>query len=90
MPHITTHGIHIYYETFGSGEPLLLLMGLGGSGAGWQDHVAVYRQNFRCSVPDNRGTGQSDSPAGPWALVDRLPGAINTMTAGGSPSSVMH
>ncbi len=30
------------------------------------------------------------SVAGPWELVERLPASINAMTAGGSPSSVMH
>jgi photosystem II stability/assembly factor-like uncharacterized protein len=30
------------------------------------------------------------SVAGPWELLERLPASINAMTAGGSPSSVMH
>ena len=81
MPHVPTNGIRVYYDTFGSGEPLLLLMGLGGSGSGWRDHVAVYRKKFRCIVPDNRGTGQSDAPEGPYTTAQMAMDALGVLDA---------
>ena len=39
---------------------------------------------------DDGALYHADSAAGPWELVERLPASINAMTAGGSPSSVMH
>ena len=67
MPYITTNKIKLYYEERGSGDPLILIMGLGAPGSLWEEHVAVYEQVFRCFVIDNRGAGQSDQPMGPYS-----------------------
>ena len=58
------NGAHLYYEVYGEGEPLLLIMGLGANHLGWAAQVPVYAQEFRVIVFDNRGTGQSDFPEG--------------------------
>jgi len=66
MPNIRTNGIDIHYEERGSGEPLILLMGLGADGPTWEDHVKVYEHHFRCILIDNRGAGRSAKPLGPY------------------------
>jgi len=66
MPYSTTNGIRLHYEERGSGEPLILIMGLGAPGNLWEEHVASYKQFFRCFVIDNRGAGKSDQPLGPY------------------------
>jgi pimeloyl-ACP methyl ester carboxylesterase len=66
VPSVTCNGIQIHYQERGSGEPLLLIMGLGAPGSLWEDHVAAYEQHFRCILIDNRGAGDSDKPAGPY------------------------
>ena len=66
MPETTANGIEMHYEERGSGEPLILLMGLGAPGSLWEDHAATYKQHFRCILIDNRGAGESDKPAGPY------------------------
>jgi pimeloyl-ACP methyl ester carboxylesterase len=58
--------ITIHYEERGSGEPLVLIMGLGAPGSRWEEHVACYEQHFRCILIDNRGAGGSDKPNGPY------------------------
>lgn len=61
-----------YVET-GSGDPLVLIMGLGADRTAWDLHVDVYRTRFRCIAVDNRGAGASAKPAGPYttaALAD--------------------
>ena len=55
----------MHYDERGSGDPLILIMGLGAPGSLWEDHVASYEQYFRCILIDNRGAGESDKPAGP-------------------------
>jgi 3-oxoadipate enol-lactonase len=58
------NGTRLYYEVYGKGEPLLLIMGLGASHLGWTAQVPVYAREFRVIVFDSRGTGQSDFPQG--------------------------
>ena len=68
MPSIHSNGIKIHYEERGSGDPLILIMGLGTPGNRWEDHVACYEQHFRCILIDNRGAGGSDKPKGPYTI----------------------
>jgi pimeloyl-ACP methyl ester carboxylesterase len=67
MPYVTTNKIRLFYEECGSGDPLILIMGLGAPGSLWEEHVASYEQYFRCYVIDNRGAGKSDQPMGPYS-----------------------
>ena len=69
MPLITTNGINLHYEERGSGEPLLLIMGITAPGSVWQKHADDWQQHFRCIMPDNRGVGHSDKPAGPYTTA---------------------
>ena len=58
------NGARLYYEVYGEGEPLLLIMGLGANHLSWTAQVPVYAREFQVIVFDNRGTGQSDFPEG--------------------------
>jgi pimeloyl-ACP methyl ester carboxylesterase len=66
MTLVATNGIQMYYEERGSGDPLLLIMGITARGAVWEKHAEFWARDFRCIVPDNRGVGLSDKPAGPY------------------------
>jgi pimeloyl-ACP methyl ester carboxylesterase len=66
MPTVISNGIRIHYEERGSGDPLILIMGLGAPGTRWEDHAACYEKHFRCILVDNRGAGESDKPDGPF------------------------
>lgn len=54
--------VRISYRERGSGEALVLLMGLGASGLKWEKHAACYEKYYHVIMPDNRGTGFSDKP----------------------------
>lgn len=62
MTRIGVTGINLNVETYGSGEPLVLLMGLGAYSRKWEQHRKVYEQKFQCICIDNRGAGLSDAP----------------------------
>ena len=69
MPEVHVDDVRLHYEVAGSGEPLLMVMGLGGSSAGWAPElVAELARSFRTIIYDNRGTGQSDKPDVPYSL----------------------
>jgi 3-oxoadipate enol-lactonase len=64
----TVNGIRIDYQMEGSGPPLLLISGLGRSSSSWAPIIPMLRDKFCCIIFDNRGTGRSDAPPGPYAI----------------------
>ncbi len=67
MPKIKANDIEIYYETSGSGEPLVLISGLGYPLWQWHKMIPILAEHFRVIAFDNRGVGQTDKPAGPYS-----------------------
>lgn len=61
MAQAATNGITIEYETYGDGEPLLLVMGLGGQLTDWPQGFidALVGAGFRVVIFDNRDIGLS-------------------------------
>jgi pimeloyl-ACP methyl ester carboxylesterase len=68
MPRIRVNDISIYYEVYGSGEPILLIMGLGGSILGWQSQIPTLSQHLQGIALDNRGSGRSDMPRADYSI----------------------
>lgn len=59
MPVARVNGIELYYEERGSGEPLLLVMGLGADHLAWFLQVPTFARHHRTIVFDNRDVGRS-------------------------------
>jgi pimeloyl-ACP methyl ester carboxylesterase len=58
------HGIELYYETEGCGDPLLLLHGGGGCQEHWVHAGGVQlAREYKLIKPDARGHGRSSNPA---------------------------
>ena len=70
MPEATIDGVKIHYEETGDGDPLLLIMGYGMPGDAWLGSIP-FLDGFRAIYFDNRGTGRSDKPDGPYT-IDRM------------------
>jgi pimeloyl-ACP methyl ester carboxylesterase len=68
VPEVRRDGVRIHYETRGQGPPVLMIMGLGVSAAGWRMQVDALQGDFRLILPDNRGAGHSDAPPGPYTM----------------------
>jgi 3-oxoadipate enol-lactonase len=62
-------GFDAYYEERGSGLPLILIHGLGGSTAMWQKVVDPLSERFRVISYDLRGLGRSETPTPPYSLA---------------------
>ncbi|MEM7146167.1 MAG: alpha/beta hydrolase [Verrucomicrobiota bacterium] len=67
MPHVETNGIKMAYEEQGSGDPLIMIMGITAPGAVWEAHAEDWSKHFRCIMPDNRGVGETDKPPGDYS-----------------------
>jgi pimeloyl-ACP methyl ester carboxylesterase len=60
----------LYYERFGSGAPVLLIMGLGMNATGWWRTIPVLAQaGLEVIAFDNRGVGRSGRPEGPYSAA---------------------
>ncbi len=61
---VVLNGMSMYYETFGKGDPLLLLHGFSSSGReSWQLFREQLAEKFVLIIPDLRGHGLSTNPA---------------------------
>ena len=62
MPQIAANGLHFEYDITGDGEPLLLIMGLGGQMTLWRDAFVakLARRGYRVIRFDNRDIGLSE------------------------------
>ncbi len=68
MSYVINNGTKIYYEVHGSGEPVVLLRGLGGTVKGWASQVRHLSDKFQTILIDNRGAGESDKPDEEYSL----------------------
>ena len=68
MKRIQANGIEMAYHQQGIGPDLVLITGVGYSSWFWHPLLAGLADHFRVTVFDNRGTGDSDKPAGPYTI----------------------
>jgi pimeloyl-ACP methyl ester carboxylesterase len=67
MPTRTVRDITMHYETFGSGDPLVLIPYLSADHTCYAFQTPEYAEHFTCVVVDLRGAGESDKPDGPYS-----------------------
>jgi 3-oxoadipate enol-lactonase len=79
MPRVRVGEIQLAYEIDGTGEPLLLLMGLGGDRQGWDLVRPDLSRRHRLVLLDNRDAGESDEARGPYGLADMAGDALGLM-----------
>ena len=57
--YINTRGFKLYYETYGQGEPLLIIHGNGGSINNFINQVPYFAKNYQVIIADSRAQGKS-------------------------------
>lgn len=69
MPYVDSDGARIWCRVVGGGTPILLLNGWGGSSESWSvEMVRLLSESHTVVLVDNRGTGRSDKPGGPYTI----------------------
>lgn len=87
MPYTTHNGVKIYWNEYGmsesatSGDPLLLINGLGYSSDMWHRLIPALMPHYRIIVLDNRGVGRSDVPPGPYPIATMAADAAAVLDA---------
>lgn len=57
--YIKTRGFNMYYETYGAGEPLLIIHGNGGSINNFAFQIPYFAKNYKVILADSRAQGKS-------------------------------
>jgi 3-oxoadipate enol-lactonase len=68
MPYAKAENAELYYEEEGGADPLLLIMGLGGTHTAWFLQVPAFRKHFRVIAYDARGLGLSRDSGEPYTM----------------------
>jgi 3-oxoadipate enol-lactonase len=71
--------IHLDVEEHGDGFPLLLIQGLGWSKWGSRAQIPAYAERRRVLSFDNRGTGLSAKPPGPYTIEELADDAASVL-----------
>jgi pimeloyl-ACP methyl ester carboxylesterase len=87
MPKVKAGNLTLNYEQQGTGEPLILIPFLTADHACYAFQVPEYAKHFTCISVDLRGTGESDSPRGPYSTEDLADDVAALMQAVGIPKA---
>ena len=79
----TPDGVRLYYESIGSGTPLLLVSGQAGDRHVWDPVRADFAVRHRVITFDHRGTGDSDKPDIPYSTSGFAQDAVAVLDAAG-------
>ncbi|MGQ0824808.1 MAG: alpha/beta fold hydrolase [Actinomycetota bacterium] len=82
MAHIlASDGVQIASHVWGrrEGTPVLMIQGLGMDSRGWALQRGSFGRRHRCIAPDNRGTGFSAAPPGPYDLLRMAEDALEVL-----------
>ncbi|MHA1255012.1 MAG: alpha/beta fold hydrolase [Promethearchaeota archaeon] len=86
MPKVKINTMNIYYEIYGTGPPLLMILGLGANVTWWGKYfIKRLADHFKVITFDNRGTGQSSNPKSQYTvktLADDACGLLKALNIG--------
>jgi pimeloyl-ACP methyl ester carboxylesterase len=90
MPRVLTRDAKVSWQAVGSGEPVLLLNGLGSPSATWFRMVEALAPAYTVITLDNRGTGSTTAPSAPHDVPTMAADAAAVLAAaGGGPAHVV-
>lgn len=69
MPYCIVDDTRLYYTDRGTGEPLLLIHGLGSSSRDWAAQADHFADHYRVLRVDLRGHGHSERGDGPYSIA---------------------
>ena len=79
MPKAKINDISISYKVHGQGEPLVLIMGLGGAKWSWIFQTLAFKKFYQVITFDNRGVGRTDKPSEPFTVKTMADDTIGLM-----------
>jgi len=83
MPSADSKGVRIHYELAGTGDPLVLIGGLGVHTGDYRALIDALARHHRVLAADNRGAGSSDKPDEPYSYGMMAADTLAAMDAAG-------
>lgn len=80
--YINLRGINIYYEIYGSGKPLLMIHGNGGSISNFENQIPYFSKKYKVIIADSRAQGKSIDTSDSLSyemMADDLNGLLDTL-----------
>jgi pimeloyl-ACP methyl ester carboxylesterase len=65
--YVQVNGLHMYYETYGEGIPIILLHGGLETYQMWAPIIPSLSKSYQVFTPDSRGHGRTDNPSGEFS-----------------------
>lgn len=87
MAYVEREDALIWWDEAGQGEPLLLVQGLGYPGDMWFRLIPDLSARYRVIWFDNRGTGRTGVPEGPYTVETMAADAVAVLDAAGVTSA---
>jgi pimeloyl-ACP methyl ester carboxylesterase len=81
VPFVQSDHVSIYYEAHGKGPAFLLVPGIPAISSDWFPFADRLSERFRVVVYDNRGSGRSDAPPGPYSTPQLAGDALSVLDA---------
>src|SRR5262249_36416863 len=85
--YVSLRGIRVYYETHGSGAPLVLLHGGMGDGRQFVHQIPAFAPHYRLIIPDACAQGRTTDRPGPLTYHDEAEDVVALMNALHVPSA---
>ena len=79
MPRVRIGELELFHTTDGAGEPVLLVMGLGGEHRAWDLVRRELARRYRLVLVDNRDAGASDEANRPYGTGDMAADALGVI-----------
>jgi pimeloyl-ACP methyl ester carboxylesterase len=87
MPLVDRGDCQLWWDAEGDGDPLLLIMGLGYPSAMWYRQLPELAARWRTIRFDNRGTGETGVPPGPYTIETMAEDAVAVLDAAGATTA---
>ena len=68
MPYAERDGVKVYYESYGSGTPIVFLHPFSTNRNIWNYQTIPFAREYRCITVDHRGHGLSDKPSAGYGI----------------------
>jgi pimeloyl-ACP methyl ester carboxylesterase len=81
MPTKNVNGITIYYEIHGTGEPLVIIQGMGVDLSTVEPVTAEFARKYQVIAFDSRGVGRTDKPDIPYSIEMMVADTLSLMDA---------
>ena len=89
MPHVHRDGVNVYYESYGSGTPIVFLHPFSTNGYIWYFQAFTFAQDYQCITVDHRGHGRSDKPESGYAIQEMAADVAAILDATGNEKAVL-